>query len=73
MLYYLASILLTALIEVGIILIVNGDERSSIHRILEDKSRTIGLALVLTGLGLVPIVNLFAAVVIIILWGMGEL
>ena len=69
MLYYLASIVLTALIEIGIVLIVNGDKRSSIHEILEDKNQTIGLILVLTGLGLIPVINLGVVFVLIIMWG----
>lgn len=73
MLYYLASIVLTALIEIGIILIVNGDHRSRIHQILSDKNRTIGLALILIGFGLTPVLNLAVAFVLIMMWGWNEL
>lgn len=73
MLYYLASIVLTALIEVGIILIVDGDRYSNIHEILEDKNRALGLALILIGFGLVPILNLIVAFILLVVWGMGEL
>lgn len=73
MLYYLASVVLTALIEIGIILIVNGDKYSNIHQILGDKNGTIGLALILVGFGLVPILNLIVAFILLVVWGMGEL
>lgn len=73
MLYYLASIVLTALIEIGIILIVNGNRYSKIHEILEDKNSTIGLALILIGFGLTPVLNLCVAFVLILMWGFDEL
>ena len=73
MLYYLASIVLTALIEIGIILIVNGDKYSNIHQILGDENRTIGLALILIAFGLVPVLNLMVAFILLVVWGMGEL
>ena len=73
MLLYLASIVLTALIEIGIILIVDGDSHSRIYGILGDKNQTIGLALILVGFGLVPILNVLVAIILIIMWGLDEL
>jgi hypothetical protein len=64
---------LTALIEIGIILIVNGDSHSRIHGILGDKNQTIGLALILIGFGLVPALNIGVAFILIVMWGVDEL
>ena len=73
MLYYLASVVLTVLIEIGIILIVNGDKYSKVHEILSDKNRTMGLVFVLVGFGFMPILNIVIAFVLAIMWGEGEL
>jgi hypothetical protein len=64
---------LTALIEIGIILIADGDKYSKIHNILSDRKQTIGLVLILIGFGLVPILNIVIAFVLAIMWGEGEL
>lgn len=76
LLLYLASVVLTALVEIGVILIVNGDSYSRIYGILGDKNQTIGLVLILIGFGLVPILNMFVmfvAFVLIVMWGFDEL
>ena len=72
-LLYLASIVLTALIEIGIILIVNGNSYSRIYGILGDKMQTMGLIFLFIGFGLIPILNLFVAFVLLVMWGLDEL
>lgn len=69
MLLYLGSVVLTALIEIGIILIVGGDKYSKIHEILMDEKRTAGLILILIGVNLMPIVNLAVMFMLLIMWG----
>lgn len=73
LLLYLASVVLTAFVEIGIILIVDGDSRSRIHGILGNRNQTIGLALILVGFGLVPVLNMGVAFILIIMWGFDEL
>jgi hypothetical protein len=73
LLLYLASVVLTALVEIGVILIVNGDRYSKIHGILGDRNQTIGLVLILVAFGLTPVLNVGVTFVLIVMWGFDEL
>ena len=69
LLYYLASVVLTTLIEIGMMLVASGDKYSKIHGILENEKQTAGLILILIGVNLLPIINLVVLLALILIKG----